>query len=215
MPKKVKKEEKEEYKNDYDYIRHEVEDTGKDVDKIREEVTDAGRDIDEIKEEVVDTGKDIDEIKEDLEELSKQQKSLLKRVSKQIIPKKFNFNDVAQQIVGAIILSSPLAVTEEVWNLALELDAGRVLTIIGITVLFDVLLIYFTDYNKNKDSKIGNLIPARIVSTITISYLTAATMLYVFGVIGGYVTDLEWALKLVIFVGLFANVGAGTADLIK
>ena len=210
-------------------IKEEVEDTGKDVDEIKEdveeikeEIEDAGKDIDEIKEEVEDTGKDVDEIKEgvdeikeDVEEIAKTQKSMFNKISSRLIPKEFNANDIAQQIVGAIILSSPLAVTSEVWELARELDTTRLLIIIGITLLFDVLLIYYTAYRKEKEKKIINLIPARLFSMIVISYLTATTILYVFGVIGIHITDTEWALKLIVFVGLFANIGAGTADIIK
>ncbi|MCH7902553.1 DUF2391 family protein [archaeon] len=210
-------------------IKEEVEDTGKDVDEIKEdveeikeEIEDAGKDIDEIKEEVEDTGKDVDEIKEgvdeikeDVEEIAKTQKSMFNKISSRLIPKEFNANDIAQQIVGAIILSSPLAVTSEVWELARELDTARLLIIIGITLLFDVLLIYYTSYRKEKEKKIINLIPARLFSMIVISYLTATTILYVFGVIGIHITDTEWALKLIVFVGLFANIGAGTADILK
>ena len=189
-------------------IKEEVEDTGKDVDEIKE-------DVEDIKEEVEDTGKDVDEIKEDVEEIAKNQKSMLKKISSHLIPREFNVNDIAQQIVGAIILSSPLAVTSEVWELARELDTARLFIIIGITILFDVLLIYYTAYRKEKEKKIINLVPARLFSMILISYLTATTILYVFGVIGIHITDTDWAIRLIIFVGLFANVGAGTADIIK
>ncbi|PIN84856.1 MAG: hypothetical protein COV47_05150 [Candidatus Diapherotrites archaeon CG11_big_fil_rev_8_21_14_0_20_37_9] len=193
---------------DADDIREEIEDTGRDVDEIKE-------DVDDIKEGLEDTGKDVDEIKENIEEISRRQKSILKKVSDRMLPSEFNANDIAQQIVGAIILSSPLAVTEEVWRLAKELDPARTLTIIGVTLLFDVLLIYFTAYRKEKEKKIINLVPARLVSMLVISYSTAAIMLYIFGVIGYEVTTLAWAFNLIIFIGLFANVGAGTADIIR
>jgi len=195
---------------------------GKDIDEIMDEISDTGKDVDEIKEEVEDTGKDVDEIKEDVDdikeevvEITKKQNTILKKISAQLLPAEFNFNDVAQQIVGAIILSSPLAVTEEVWTLSQELDTTRVFIIIGITLLFDILLIYFTAYRKEKERKIINLVPTRLFSMILISYTTAAVMLYVFGVIGTQVTDPDWVFRLIVFVGLFANVGAGTADLIK
>ena len=34
-------------------------------------------------------------------------------------------------------------------------------------------------------------------------------------IIGGKILDPYWAMKLIVMVGLFANIGAGTADLIK
>ncbi len=182
---------------------------------IKEEVKDTGKDIDKIKDKITAAGKDVDKIKKDIEEMNKRQKNILKKISAQFLPSEFNFNDVAQQIVGAIILSSPLAVTEEVWNLAKELDPARILVIIGITLLFDILLIYYTAYRKEKENKIIKVIPVRLFSMMLISYLTATTILYVFGVIGLHITDLDWAIRLIVFVGLFANIGAGTADLIK
>ncbi len=212
-----------------DVIREEVTDTGKDVDEIKEEVAETSKDVDEIKEdvdeikeEVADTGKDVeeikedvDEIKEDMVEIAKKQDSILKRISEKLSPSRFNINDVAQQIVGAIILSSPLAVTSEVWGLAQELDATRLTVILGVTLLFDVLLIYFTAYRKESEVKVINFIPARLLSMILVSYLTTGIMLYIFGVIGNEITDPAWALRMIIFIGLFANVGAGTADILK
>ena len=212
MPvKKKKKDIKYPFKN----IKEEVKNTGKDIDKIKDKITDAGKDVDEKKKEILDTGKDVDKIKKDIEEMNKRQKNILKKISVQFLPSEFNFNDVAQQIVGAIILSSPLAVTEEVWNLAKELDPARIMVIIGITLLFDILLIYYTAYRKEKENKIIKVIPVRLFSMMLISYLTATTILYVFGVIGLHITNLDWAIRLIVFVGLFANIGAGTADLIK
>ena len=50
---------------------------------------------------------------------------------------------------------------------------------------------------------------------IIVTYATSTVVLSVFGVIGGQIQDPVWAAKLVVMVGLFANIGAGTADLIK
>jgi len=86
--------------------------------------------------------------------------------------------------------------------------------IISITVLFDILLYYYTKYQKIEEKKFLEF-PKRILSLIIVTYVTSATVLTVFGVIGGQIQDTVWAMKLVVMVGLFANIGAGTADLIK
>jgi len=39
--------------------------------------------------------------------------------------------------------------------------------------------------------------------------------LFLFGVIGGQVTSAYEIIKLILFVGLFANIGAGAADMLK
>jgi len=106
---------------------------------------------------------------------------------------------LAQQIVGAIILSTPLAVTQEVWMLAGALDLVRLAVIIFITLLFDVLLIFYTKYQIVEMKKFLG-IPTRMLSLIFVSYITAAVMLTVFGVIGNQVQTTEWTIKLIIFV---------------
>ena len=130
-------------------------------------------------------------------------------------PDKFAFDDIAQQIVGAIIISSPLAVTAEVWMLADQLDITRLILIFGITLFFDILLIYFTKYQSVEKESVLKFVPLRLLSLLIISYLAAGLILFLFGVIGGQVNSVFWAGKLIIFVGLFANIGAGAADMLK
>lgn len=173
-------------------------------------------DVEEIAEEVEDIAEDVEDIKEDINIIQKGQKTILKNLRKRFGTDKFEFDDFAQQIVGALILSSPLAVTEEVWTLANALDPIRVGILVVITLLFDVLLIYYTNYRfEGKKNKLLNISPIRLFSQLSVSYLTATIILLVFGIIGGPVDSLLWSVKLVILVGLFANIGAGTADLIK
>ena len=225
---------KEKYEELLNKISTEVVDSGIDVDEIKDhikniqtEVVDSGDDVDEIKEhiktikkEVVDSGDDVDEIKEDIDEIKDDIKSFRRNLFRRIkrtIPEKFEFDDLAQQIVGATIVSAPFVVTEEVWRLADNLNLARIIIIILITLTFDILLFYYTKYQKIKEvTKIGSItIPVRIISLLLVTYITSAIMLNVFGVIGGHINNDVWAVKLIILVGLFANIGAGTADLIK
>lgn len=206
-----------ELSKDVDETGEEIEETGEDVDKIKENV-------DDIKKEVGETGEDVEEIKEDIEEIKEdigtitktisKRKNIFSRMATSVLPDKFAFKDIAQQIVGATILSAPFAVSEEVWNLARNLDQLHIIALISITILFDVLLFYYTKYNGT-ESKKTLYFPLRIISLITVTYVTSAVVLAVFGVIGGHITDPFWAMKLIVMVGLFANIGAGTADLIK
>ena len=140
-------------------------------------------------------------------------KQIFSKVATTVLPDKFAFKDIAQQVVGATILSAPFAVTEEVWNLARNLDLIHIIFLIFITILFDVLLFNYTKYQNLGDKKL--MLPLRITSLIFVTYVTSGIVLTVFGVIGGQIQDTSWAMKLIVMVGLFANIGAGTADLIK
>lgn len=192
---------------------YEKADLREDVEEIMEEVSETSKDVDELKEEVEEIKEDISEISE----IARTSKSIMEKISQKLrlpIPSRFNVSDVAQQVVGAIILSTPFTVTEEVWGLAGQLDLTRIALIIFLTVAFDVVLIYFSKFQHIDVSNKLNVF-ARIFSIIMISYLAAGLLLYTFGVIGNRITDPAWAIKLIILVGLPANIGAATADILK
>jgi len=201
---------KEKLREDVKRILSDIEELNKDLGETGEEIEETGEDVEEIKE-------DIEEIKEDIGALTKTMfkgKEFFSKVATKVIPDKFAFKDIAQQIVGATILSAPFAVTEEVWNLANNLNPINIIFIIGITLLFDILLFYYTKYQRTESKNFLEL-PKRIISLLIVTYVTSAIVLTVFGVIGGQIQDGIWAMKLIVMVGLFANIGAGTADLIK
>ena len=106
------------------------------------------------------------------------------------------------------------SVTEEVWNLANNLDVVHIIALISLTLLFDILLFYYTKYQQIEEKSFF-LFPKRIISLLIVTYTTSAIVLTAFGVIGGQIQDPTWALKLIVMVGLFANIGASTADLIR
>ena len=201
---------KEKLREDIKRILEDIQELNKDVGETGEEIEETGEDVEEIKE-------NIEEIKEDLGTLKRTMfkgKEIFSRVATKVLPDKFASKDIAQQIVGATILSSPFAVTEEVWNLARNLTTINIVALIAITVLFDILLFHYTKYQKAEDKRFLEL-PKRIISLLIVTYAASAIVLSVFGVIGGQIQDSLWAMKLVVMVGLFANIGAGTADLIR
>jgi len=196
----------EKLRDSLQHIMEDIRQLDKEVGEAGEEVKETGEDVEEIKE-------DIEEIKDDIKKMSRGRRIVSKMAN--ALPDKFAFKDIAQQIVGAAILSAPFAVTEEVWNLAKNLDIGHVIALIIVTLTFDILLFYFTKYQKIEGKKFLNVFPARIFSIIVVTYTTSFLILAVLGVIGGQVQNTVWALKLIVLVGLFANIGAGTADLIR
>jgi len=213
---------REEISQDVDKIAEHVEDIKKEMDETGEDVEDIKEDVEDIKKEVDETGEDVEDIKGDIEDIKKHlgelkqatNESFLSKVAHKVLPSEFAIKDVAQQVVGAMVLSAPFTVTSEVWGLAKSLDAVHIGALVFLTLLFDILLFYFTSFHEPGGKKFFKL-PLRIFSLIAVTYITTTIVLSAFGVIGGEVTEPIWAIKLVIMVGLFANIGAGTADLIK
>ncbi len=58
-------------------------------------------------------------------------------------------------------------------------------------------------------------IPLRLISLLFVTYTTSALILLLFGVLGGEIVATMWELKIIVLVGLFANIGACTADMIR
>jgi len=208
---------------DIEQLNKDLGETGEDIEETGEDVEEIKEDVGDIKKEVGETGEDVEEIKEHIEELKEnigtlhkamfKGKEIFSKVATTVLPNRFTSKDIAQQIVGATILSAPFAVTEEVWNLANNLNATNVMAIVVITILFDILLFNYTKYQSLEKKKL--MLPLRIISLIIVTYITSGIVLSVFGVIGGQIQDPIWAMKLIVMVGLFANIGASTADLIK
>ena len=140
---------KEELRENVQKILVDIEQLNKDLGETGEEIEETGEDVEEIKE-------DIEEIKEDIGTLTKTMfkgKEFFSKVATKVIPDRFAFKDIAQQIVGATILSVPFAVTEEVWNLANNLNPINIIFIIIITIMFDILLFYYIKYQRTEDKK--------------------------------------------------------------
>lgn len=145
-------------------------------------------------------------------------------LAQKIKPEKFELDDVAQQIFGAVILATPLSVTEEVWTLAKELDPTRLVVFILLSIAVVTIILYYTKFQKVAKEAIGGefetfiagktYIPKRVVSLFLVSYSITWFVLWLFGVMA-HVGDPAWSFRIFIFVSFFASVGAATADILK
>ena len=134
-------------------------------------------------------------------------------------PEVFGFDDMAQQIIGAALLSSPFCVSEEIWHLADSLSGARLAGIAALSVVLGVVMIYFTDYQRVADHKrFGQYVPIRIISLVCVSYGIVIIILFVLGIFyyGSYLDfNPLWRLKVVTLVGFFAILGGAVADVIR
>ncbi|KYK31943.1 MAG: DUF2391 family protein [Theionarchaea archaeon] len=134
-------------------------------------------------------------------------------------PEVFGFDDMAQQIIGASLLSSPFCATEEIWRLANSLTGLRLVAIAVLSVTLGVVMIYFTDYQRVADHKrFGQYVPVRIISLVCVSYGMVTIILSVLGVFDYGLSlgfELVWRVRMIIVVGFFAMLGGAAADVIR
>ena len=124
----------------------------------------------------------VTELEKDLDTQTKRFQRLRNRMRTE--PEVFGFDDMAQQIIGAALLSSPFCTTEEIWQLADSFTGPRVVGIVSLSIVLGVIMIYFTDYQRVADhKKFGQYIPIRIISLVCVSYSMVVVILFVLGVL--------------------------------
>jgi uncharacterized membrane protein len=161
--------------------------------------------------------KRVSELEENMDKTTRRFQRLRDRM--RTSPEVFGFDDMAQQIIGAALLSSPFCLTEEVWRLAASLQEVRLTAIMGLSVVLGVILIYFTDYQRVADhERFGQYVPVRIISLVCVSYGMVAIILFVLGVFDyGMAHGFEsvWRVKVVVLVGFFGMLGGAVADVLR
>lgn len=145
-------------------------------------------------------------------------------LAQRIKPERFGVDDVAQQIFGAVLLATPLSVTEEVWTLARELGPLRLVMFVLLSIAVVTIIIYYTKFQRVAKEAIGGefdthivgktYVPKRLVSLFVISYSVTWFILWLFGVMN-HVGDPAWSFRIFIFVSFFASIGAATADILR
>lgn len=161
--------------------------------------------------------KKVSELEENIDKTTRRFHRVRERV--RTSPEVFGFDDMAQQIIGASLLSSPFCMTEEVWRLAASLHEIRLIAIMILSVVLGIILIYFTDYQRVADDRrFGQYVPVRIISLVCISYGMVTIILYVLGIFEygmGHGFGSMWRIKVVILVGFFGMLGGAVADVVR
>lgn len=121
--------------------------------------------------------------------------------------------DVVQVAIGASLLAIPLAVTEEVWNLAAELPMLNILIILFMSLMLISVFVY---YNYYRDDFFGHWdeFLKRVLTTYILSFVVVAGLLTVIER-APWSTDILLAVKRTILVGFPASMSATVVDVIR
>lgn len=121
--------------------------------------------------------------------------------------------DVAQIFVGALLVSSPLCFTEEVWVLSKELPMQNVYWLMIASTIAVTAYVYFNFYRFKLK---GNVIEftKRIIAIYVITTLSVVLMLFLIDKLP-VKTDFMVALKRVVIIGFPSVFAATITDSIK
>lgn len=118
--------------------------------------------------------------------------------------------DVAEIVIGSLVLAFPVAVTEEVWNLSSEISLGRtificVVSLICVSVFVQTAYRHEFSFESQKD------LAARVFSVYVLTLMTAAAVLFAIGKLP-LVTETLVAIKRTIIVAFPACFAATVVD---
>jgi len=159
--------------------------------------------------EVVRIGKHLNEIVTMKDASGNLLHKVMKPVMFEVYPR-----DIMQLIVGAVLLSTPVALTEEVWELGKILPIQKVFLLALLSVLFTSLFVYYNFYRQHLKDHFMEFIK-RIVLVYVISLCVSYLVLYLFhqAPLGGA----SWIItvKRMVIVAFPASMSAAVADMIK
>ena len=125
----------------------------------------------------------------------------------------FYARDMIQVIVGASILSIPVAFTEETWRLGETLPITNILLVMLLSITFISSFVYYNFY-RNKLRKFFLNFLERVALIYLVSFAVVTVIL---SLIGAAHWSTEWllAFRRSVLVALPASMSAAVTDMIK
>jgi uncharacterized membrane protein len=125
----------------------------------------------------------------------------------------FKPRDVMQVVVGASLLSIPVAFTEETWVLGAELPLENVIGLSVLSVIFIGLFVYYNFYRFDFKGHVFEFVK-RVGGTYFLSLLVVALLLSIINKCP-WGTDAATAIKRILIVAFPASMSAAVSDSIK
>lgn len=160
------------------------------------------------KREVVRIGKHLNEIIT----VKDASGNLLQKVTKPVMFEVYP-RDIMQLIIGATLLSTPIAMTEEVWKLGQVLPWSNIVSLVTLSVVFTSLFVYYNFYRQNLKEHLGEFLK-RIILIYLITLLVSFLVLRL---LNQAPLDITWSitLKRMVIVAFPASMSAAVADMLK
>jgi uncharacterized membrane protein len=124
--------------------------------------------------------------------------------------KKVDVRDIAEIVIGSLVLAFPVAVTEEVWNLGAELSLGRTL-VIWLSSLVFVSFFVQTAYRHDFSFASQKQLLARVGTVYGLTLLLSAAVLLAVDRLP-LLTETMVAFKRAIIVAFPASFAATVVD---
>jgi len=128
--------------------------------------------------------------------------------------------DAAEAFVGSVIFASPLLVEDGIFDIGAHLFGSTVASLpvfLIANTLFVVFMTYalleWTGRNREESAVVFGVVPLRLFTTLTVSFLVAAVLMTVWGRVGGWASPVE-ALARINVLWTVGSLGAALGDIL-
>lgn len=122
--------------------------------------------------------------------------------------------DLTQMLVGAALLSTPIALTQDVWDLGYTMKTFNAVVMVIVSLAFIAVFIYYSYYKRRKFAKCVRQFVIRVSSTYILSFTVGALLLAMIGV-APWGTDFMVAVKQAVIVAFPASMSAAIVDVVS
>lgn len=136
-----------------------------------------------------------------------------------LISGRFDFDDIAQQAAGGLLVGGPFIVTEEVWGIASEMSVYNVILTFLIVAITGYSVLYIAVLRDPEvEASLGGVVPLRFISLIIVAYLSSITVATATGTTTYFaesdsLRSIVWlTFKASTTISIFTVIGAGTVD---
>ncbi|AHL23723.1 putative membrane protein [Thermococcus nautili] len=153
---------------------------------------------------------ELEKLRKSVEELTRQ----VARLEERRKPDSLGWDDIAQEIVGAITFALPFIFTGEVWDVAKDISVERSLAIFLMTIGLAYLFLTKAQLGNLKREEIFH-VPKRLITVALISYAVSAVLIYLFGI--DYIAhfDAVQYFNATVIISTFAVIGAIAVDMVR
>jgi uncharacterized membrane protein len=165
----------------------------------------------EEKDKLEKIDRELIKIEEHIHNLEKE----LKRFEEKGNPQKLSFEDVIQELAGAVVVALTVSLSDEIWDLAKRLSFTHALSIyLFVLVVANVFVAYGNKKGWIKQQVFG-FIQLRLLTSAVISFLVASFVVLLLGIYPNFVETFGDYLKLVLLISSFSLIGSLGLDMAK
>lgn len=124
--------------------------------------------------------------------------------------KKINTEDIIQVCIGSAILATPIAFTEEAWNLSQKIPTFKIYLIFITSILLNACFIFYGVYEGSIKGK-GIKFIFRIIINYALTFLTVGYILYLIDIIQHPTEFMSWISKIIL-ISLPASLSGAIVD---